>query len=66
MAEKKKYTAEQIFDYFFDKYNNGDLQQSLDIASEKTRQYINHYGLDSEEWNQFIDDNGLEESYKLK
>jgi len=36
MADKK-YTTEEVFDYFFDKYNDGDLEHSLDVASEKTR-----------------------------
>ena len=65
MADKK-YTTEEVFDYFFDKYNDGDLEHSLDVASEKTRQYIQKHGMDVEEWNEFIDNNGLEESYKLR
>lgn len=63
MAEK---TAEEIFDYFFDKYNNGDLKYALDVASEKTQEYIRQHDMNVDEWNEFIEDNGLDESYKLK
>ncbi len=62
----KEYTAEEVFDYFFDKYNKGDLENALDIASEKTRLYIQKHDMNVEDWNKFIDDNGLEESYKLR
>lgn len=29
----KTHTAEEIFDYFFDKYNDGDLEHTFEIAS---------------------------------
>ena len=61
----KEYTAEEVFDYFFDKYNNGDLEQTSEIASKKAQAYIKQHGMSVDEWNQFLDDNDLDESWKM-
>ena len=62
----QKYTAEEIFDLFFDKYNDGDLEKTKEIASQKTQQYLkSHPEIDKSEWNDFVDNIELNESYKL-